>query len=195
VGETPCSCTYAFTVPGNNGSDSIDLAFSRWGSTEAVNGVIGVLGVLTGAGLVAWPVVDALSSRQLDAEGRLLIIGIGLLVAGSMGWGLRDARTFMRSRLLVGAAGVQLDAGGSATYQWAQIAGFEVVGPDDFMGLPSAGAVMRLRDGRRVPLARLDHLGGDGRNSERAVAGITERVATLNRLLAQATAASRPTDS
>ena len=57
------------------------------------------------------------------------------------------------------------------------------------MGLPSAGAVMRLRDGRRIPLERLDHLGGDGRNSERAVAQITERVATMNRMLAAATSA------
>ena len=172
----------------------IDLAFSRWGSTEAVIGVVGVLGVLTGATLVAWPVVDALSSRNLDAEGRAVLIGLGVLVAGSTGWSLRDVRTYMRSRLLVGAAGVQLDASGRTTYEWAQIAGFEVVGPDDFMGLPSAGAAMRLRDGRRVPLERLDHLGGDGRNSERAIANITERVATLNRLLAQATAAPRETD-
>ena len=45
---------------------------------------------------------------------------------------------------------------------------------------------MRLRSGQRVELLRLDHLGGDGRNSTRAVAQITERVATMNRLLAEA---------
>jgi hypothetical protein len=44
-----------------------------------------------------------------------------------------------------------------------------------------------LHDGRRIPIGRLEHLGGDGRNSDAAVATIAERVATMNALLADAT--------
>ena len=167
---------------------TIDLAFSRWASDEVVLGVMAVLGVLAGAALLTWPAVDALTSRQLDNGSRALIAGLGLAVAASMSWGLRDLRAFMRARLLVGPDGVQLDARGETTYRWSQIERFEVVGPHDFMGLPSAGAVMRLRDGSGVVLVRLDHLGGDGRNSKRAVAKISDRVATMNRLLDEATA-------
>ena len=46
---------------------------------------------------------------------------------------------------------------------------------------------MRLHDGRRIPIGRLEHLGGDGRISDDAVGTITERVATMNALLADAT--------
>lgn len=172
----------------NSGSDIVDLALPRWKSAEVVNGVAGALGVLTGVALIVWAVADAVTRRQFDNEARAVLFGIGLLLAGYMGWGLRDFRAFMRTRLLVDAAGVQLDARGGTTYRWAQIEGFEVVGPCDCMGLPSAGAVMRLRDGRRIPLERLDHLGGDGRNSGRAVAQITERVTTMNRMLADTAA-------
>lgn len=171
----------------NKEPDAIDLAFPLWGSNEVTIAIVVALGVLTGTGLIAWPVFDALTSRQLDNEGRVLLVGMGLVVAAVAGWGLRELRAAMRSRLLVGKAGVQLDASGHMTYRWSQIAGFDVIGPEDLMGLPNAGAVMRLRDGQRIALARLDHLGGDGRNSERAVDQITARVATMNRMLAQAT--------
>lgn len=166
---------------------AIDLGLPRWGSDEVVLAAVAVLGILTGVALMTWPLIDALTSRKLDNEGRALLVAIGLICAVSMGWGMRDFRAFMRAQLVVDAVGVHLDVGGCATYTWAQIEAFDVVGPVDVMGLPSAGAIMRLRDGRRIPLVRLDHLGGDGRNSERAVARITERVATLNRLLDDAT--------
>lgn len=166
--------------------DVVDLAFSRWRSDDLFLGAVAILGVLTGAALVAWPVRDALTIGQLDNEGRTVFVVIGLMVGCCMGWGLRDFRTFMRSRLLVDATGVHLDASGRTTYRWAQIESFDVIGPHDFMGLPSAGGVMRLCDGQHIPLVRLHHLGGDGRNSERAVIEISERVAILNRLLADA---------
>jgi len=171
----------------NDEPKAIDLGLSRWGSTEIVIAAVAVLGILTGAAIMTWPLIDALTSRKLDNEGRAVLVAAGLICAVSAGWGMRDFRDFMRAQLLVDAVGVHVDVGGRATYAWVQIEGFDVVGPVDFMGLPSAGAIMRLRDGRRIPLARLDHLGGDGRNSERAVAEITERVATLNRLLDDAT--------
>ncbi len=43
---------------------------------------------------------------------------------------------------------------------------------------------MLLHDGRRVPLARLEHVGGGDRRTDRAVEQISVRVATLNRMLA-----------
>ena len=73
---------------------------------------------------------------------------------------------------------------------WSEIAGLQVTGPHDYLGVPAAGAVMRLRDGRRIPIGRLEHLGGDGRNSDDAVATITERVVTMNALLADATSSA-----
>jgi hypothetical protein len=50
---------------------------------------------------------------------------------------------------------------------------------------------MRLSDGQRVPLARLKHMGGGGAGSTRAGEEIAARVATLNRLLAEASPQAR----
>jgi hypothetical protein len=162
---------------------SDDLGFPHRDSDDAVIAVVGVIGLLTGVGLVMWVPIDAVTSHRLTGDAQIGIVGIGLLVAAYMGWSLRDLPAFARSRLLADEIGVHLDSSGRATYAWAEIAGFEVSGPHEVMGLPCAGAVMRLHDGQRISLDRLDHLGGDGRNSARAIAEITARVATLNRRL------------
>jgi len=162
---------------------SDDLGFPHRASDDAVIAVVCVIGLLTGIGLIMWVAIDAVTNHRLTGDGQLTIAGIGMLIAAYMGWALRDLPAFVRSCLLVDEVGVHLDSGGRATYRWADIAGFEVSGPYEFMGLPCAGAVMRLYDGGRISLDRLDHTGGDFRNSARAIAQITERVATLNRRL------------
>jgi hypothetical protein len=164
----------------------VDLGFSRWASAHAVQAVAEGLGVLVGVALVAWAAIDAVTSHHLEADARVMLVGMGLAVTAYFAWSMRDVPAFLRSRLLVGAAGVRLDSR-DTPYRWTEIAGFEVTGPHDFMGLPAAGAVMRLHDGRRMPIERLEHLGGDGRNSDAAIATIAERVATMNALLADAT--------
>jgi hypothetical protein len=133
-----------------------------------------------------WVAIDAVTSHHLEPDARVVLGGMGVAIAAYFAWCLRNVPVFLRSRLLVGASGVRLDSR-DAPYRWSEIAGFEVTGPHDFMGVPAAGAVTRLRDGRRIPIARLEHLGGDGRNSDAAVATITERVATMNALFADAT--------
>ena len=168
----------------------VDLGFSRWASADAVQAVVEGIGMLTGVALVAWAGIDAVTSHHLEPDVSVVLGGMGLAIAAYFAWCLRDVPAFLRSRLLVGAPGVQLDSR-DAPYRWSEIAGFEVSGPHDVMGLPAAGAVMRLHDGRRIPIGRLEHLGGDGRNSDNAVKTITERVATMNALLADAT--STPT--
>jgi acetyl-CoA carboxylase carboxyltransferase component len=50
---------------------------------------------------------------------------------------------------------------------------------------------MRLCDGRRVPLVRLKHMSGGGAGSTRAGEEIAARVATLSRLLAEASTTAR----
>jgi hypothetical protein len=170
--------------------DGVDLGFSRWRSDALLLGVVGLLMVLGGAVLVAWALIDAFTSRQMDSDTRTVAVWMGLILAGSMGWFLPHAYAFMRSRLLVDAAGVQLDARGRRTYRWAEIERFAVRAPFDVMGLTSGGAEMHLRDGRVIPLVLLDHLGG-GPASVRAIAEISKRVGMMNRLLAEATEAPR----
>lgn len=172
-----------------NMTHTLDLAFPRWKSSEFVNGAVQMLGLLGGVAMIGWALLDAVAGHRIHAEGREAMVVVGFLLICYMCWLLRDVRAFMRTRLLVDSEGIQLDDSRVATFRWSEIARFEVSGPGDVFGVPCAGAVMHLRDGRRVPLRRLDHLGGDGRNSERAIAEITERVATMNRLLAEATAA------
>lgn len=175
----------------SDGKDIVDLGFSRWRSDTFFLGVVAILQVLIGAALVAWVVFDAFTSRRMDSDMRAMGVGFGLIWAGSMGWFLPHCWAFMRSRLLVDAAGVRLDARGRTTYHWAEIEGFDARQPFDVMGLTSVGADMRLRDGRVIPLVLLDHLGG-GEDSVRAIAEVTKRVGMMNRLLAKA--AMRPRD-
>jgi hypothetical protein len=170
-----------------DGSDIVDLGFSRWRSDAFFLGVAAVASVLCGAALVTWAAIDALASRQMDSYTRTAVIITGLIWAGSMVWILPHSRAFIRSRLLVGAAGVQLDARGRRTYRWAEVERFAAKEPFDVMGLTSAGAEMHLRDGQVIPLVLLDHFGG-GPASLRAIAEITNRVGMMNRLLAEATA-------
>lgn len=164
----------------SDGKDVVDLGFSRWQS-DFVLGVSAIVGVLIGAAIVAGLLVDARTIRQIDTFG----VGFGLIWAASMVWFLPYWWVFMRSRLLVGAAGVQLNAGGRKTYRWAEIEGFDVSQRGEAWGLTSVGADMRLRDGRVVRLALLDHF-GSGEPSVRAITEITRRVGMMNRMLAEA---------
>ena len=66
----------------NKEPDPIDLAFPLWDSNEVTIAIVVALGVLTGTGLIAWPVFDALTSRQLDNEGRVLLVGESRRAAG-----------------------------------------------------------------------------------------------------------------
>ena len=161
----------------SDGKGIVGLGFSRWRSDMLVLGVAAIVGVLIGVGIVSWLV----ASGQTDAFG----IGFGLIYAGSVGWLLPHCWIFMRSRLLVDAAGVQLDASGRRTYRWAEIEGFDVRKTGQMWGLTSVGADMRVRDGRVIPLVLLDRF-ASGDASVRAIAEITTRVGMMNRLLAEA---------
>jgi hypothetical protein len=162
----------------------VDLSLPRRGSAEVTQGVVEVIALLTGIGLVGFVLVEAVVGGKLDGTASAVIAAIGLGIAGYAARALRDTVAFLGSRVLAGPDGVRLDSSGAATYAWSQIAAFEVSGPLDFAGATAAGAVMVLRDGQRVVLTRLQHLGGGGR----AVDEITARVATLNRMLATYTA-------
>lgn len=165
----------------SDAKDVIDLGFSRWHSDMIVLGVGSIVGVLIGAAIVAGLLFDARTTGQIDAFG----VGFGLIWAASMAWFLPYWWVFMRSRLLVGAAGVQLNATGRKTYRWAEIEGFDVSQRGEVWGLTRVGADMRLRDGRVIRLELLDHF-GSGEASVRAIAEITRRVEMMNRLLAKA---------
>jgi hypothetical protein len=165
----------------SDGKDIVDLGFSRWQSDMVVLGVGAIVQVLIGAAIVSRLLLDARTTGQIDTFG----VGFGLIWAASMAWFLPYWWVFMRSRLLVGAAGVQLNASGRKTYRWAQIEGFDVSRRGGVWGLTSVGADMRLRDGQVIRLALLDHF-GNGEPSIRAIAEITRRVEMMNRLLAEA---------
>lgn len=168
--------------------DPVDLALPFRKSPEFVHAVVEAIGVLTGIGLIVWPVIDAVAVHRLPADALAIVFAMGLLCAGYFIWALRDLPRFARQRLLADDTGVQLNSSGSASYPWSQIAAFEVCRPpDDDFGMTSVSVYMRLQGGTEIELERLEHMNVTGRRSTRRVIGeITERVATLNRMLASA---------
>lgn len=174
--------------------DPVDLARPFRKSSEFVQAVAEAIGVLTGIAIIVWPVIDAVAVHRLPTEGPAIFVGIGLLWTGYFAWGLRDLPRFARQRLVADVTGVRLNRSGSATYPWSQIAAFEVSGPsdDEHFGMTDASAYMRLQPwvpggGTKIELERLRHMNVTGsRSTRRAIGEITERVATLNRMLASA---------
>jgi hypothetical protein len=169
----------------------VDLSFPRRNSADVTQSVVDFICVLVGVGLMVWALIDAVTAQLLGGTGDLVVAALGALIAVYGCWGLRDLAVFMGARLIATAEGVQLDSSGATTFGWSEIAAFEVTGPDELVGAVYRSAVMRLRDGRRVPLVRLKHMGGGGAGSARAGEEIAARVATLNRLLAEASPPAR----
>jgi len=167
--------------------DAVDLARPFRKSSEFVLAVMEAIGVLTGIALIVWAVIDAVAVHRLSADALAILAGMGLLCAGYFAWGLRDLPSFARRRLVADVTGVRLNRSGSATYPWSQIAAFEVSGPFDGADMTSVSAYMRLQGGTKIELERLRHCDATGCGAtRRAIGEITERVATLNRMLARA---------
>ncbi len=131
-------------------SGTANYGLPRWRSVEAVLAVVEGLMLLTGVGLIAWALVDAVADVPLDGKASMVIAAIGLVLVAYAAWALREELpVVLRTRLLVGPEGVQLDAAGE-THPWSEIAAFEVTDPADVGGIVHHGAVLRLRGGRRA---------------------------------------------
>jgi hypothetical protein len=170
----------------------VDLSLPRRNSAQVTQSVVESVCVLVGVGLMVWALIDAVTAQQFGGTGNHLVFGgLGLVIVAYACWGLRDLPAFMGARLIATTEGLQLDSSGATTHRWAEIAAFEVSGPDELVGAVYWSAVMRLRDGQRAPLVRLKHMGGGGAGSARAGEAIAARVAMLNRLLAEASPPAR----